>query len=165
MRRWFLALPLVMALLQTVLYYPQLPEKVASHFDMAGNPTGWSSRAGFFGAFLAVIVVISLLFWGLSLWLHRVPPALLNLPKKDYWLAPERREATYAFVRGQLAWFGFATQWFFIALLQICIEANLARENRLGNGAFWFIFGTYMVFTLAWTVHFFARFLRTGGPR
>ena len=160
MRRWFLALPLTTALFQTLFYYPKLPEQVASHFDAVGNPSGWSSRGGFFGISLGMIIAISVLFLVLSSVLHRLPRSMLNLPKKNYWLAPERREATYVFVRGQLLWFGFATQWFLVALLQLCIQANLAPGGRMGSGSFWFIFGSYLAFTLAWVLSFLVRFLR-----
>jgi uncharacterized membrane protein len=32
-------------LLQAFVYYPQLPAQLASHFDAAGRPNGWSSKS------------------------------------------------------------------------------------------------------------------------
>lgn len=67
--------------------YPLLPERV-------GDPGKETSRAAFAGT----MVFLSLHAWLCShhfiLWLGRRSPGLINLPHRDYWLAPERREAS-----------------------------------------------------------------------
>ena len=55
------------ALLQSAFYYPQLPQEMASHFDGAGVANDWSSRNVFFGIYLAMIVMLVVVF----LWLPR----------------------------------------------------------------------------------------------
>jgi hypothetical protein len=51
---WILGLSLILWLIQTI---GKLPAVVASHFDAAGMPNGWSSRR-FYAILLAVIGVI-----------------------------------------------------------------------------------------------------------
>ena len=43
-----------LCILQALYYYPELPEKVASHFDLDGNPNAWSSKQ-FFIAFYSIV--------------------------------------------------------------------------------------------------------------
>jgi uncharacterized membrane protein len=44
MKKWIPALLILAALGVSVLYYPQLPDRVATHWGMSGEPNGWSSR-------------------------------------------------------------------------------------------------------------------------
>ncbi len=155
-----LATPIVVAALQALWYSRRLPAIVASHFDFAGNPNGWSSREAFltlslgsFGATTAFLVEILLA-------LPRIPKSLINLPNRNYWLAPERRSATFADLRRRLAWFVFATQVFLIAVFQLAIDANLAEEVRLRNEHLFALLGSYLAFTVGWVVLFYGRFRR-----
>ena len=45
-RRWYPAGLLAAALLMSVLAYPELPERVATHWGFDGEVDGWSSRTG-----------------------------------------------------------------------------------------------------------------------
>ena len=45
---------------------------------------------------LAVIVLLVGLFLGVAVLLPRISGWALNIPNKEYWLAPERRDETYA---------------------------------------------------------------------
>lgn len=40
---------MVLLAVQALYYYPQLPERMASHFGADGRPNGWTTREGFFG--------------------------------------------------------------------------------------------------------------------
>ena len=44
----FFAFMLVLAVLQWVQVYPQLPDRVACHFAADGTPNGWQSKQDFF---------------------------------------------------------------------------------------------------------------------
>jgi uncharacterized membrane protein len=159
-RRWILLLPVAVLVLQAALYWPRLPERLASHFDAAGHADGWSTKGEFFTVFFAFVGGVSGFFLLLSYGLQRVPAALISLPGKDYWLAPERREATYAFLAQQLVWFGFASGVFFVALLQVTLRANLDEQHRLDKTSFLIYLGGYLAFTLLWVIHFLVRFRR-----
>ena len=159
--RWILALPLFVVLVQILCYYPLLPEKVASHWGGSGHPNGWSSKSAFFLIMLGTVVGVTVLFGILSAGIRKIPVALINLPRKDYWLAPERRDETHAFMSRQLVWFGFATGWFFVAVLQLSVNANLAEDKHLDSRSFLICLGAYLVFTIVWVVGFLRKFFRT----
>lgn len=61
MRKWIPALLVIAATIASIVVYPQMPERVPTHWNIEGEVDGWSSR--FFGAWLmplmmAVILVI-----------------------------------------------------------------------------------------------------------
>src|SRR5664280_3627514 len=71
-----------------------LPPVVASHFGPGGNANGLMGR-GTYTAFMLAVVVAAPALVGFSGQLVRVLPLqLVNLPNKQYWLAPQRRAAT-----------------------------------------------------------------------
>lgn len=110
----------------------QLPDRVASHFNARGRPDDWMSRADYlrfmaiFGfVFPAFIVGITSLF--------RLFPQGLNLPHRDYWLAPERRTDTYAYLHRVGLWFACLCLCFVIGLHFLTIQANQAPNAHLSN--------------------------------
>lgn len=125
------ALLLVVALALMALYYPQLPERMASHFNGAGRANGWSSKAFFFGVQAVVLLLVTVCFAILPQRIQKLPPDKFNLPNKDYWLAPERRAATIASVISAITWFGCATLVFLIAVTWLVIRVNLGLEPGL----------------------------------
>ncbi len=139
------------------IYYPRLPVSVASHFDASGRANGWMSRDGFVLMYAGVVALIGVLFAAIALLLRRIPDALINLPHKDHWLDPARREQTLAWLGRWMLWLGVATIAFLIWVMQLTFEANLGGGGGNGGGggapalggAFWFTFGAYMLFVLA----------------
>lgn len=134
---------------ETAWAFSVLPETVASHFDLAGRADGWSSKSGFLALYLALSLGIAALFGGLGWLLPRLPDALINLPNKDYWLAPERRAATLQRACDALRWMGVATLGLLLALLHLTVRANL-REPPVELGPYgWVPVAVYLV-VLAW---------------
>ena len=68
---------------------PWLPAQV-------GDPGSETSRAAYLVSMLLSVAMGGLLGPGFVAWLGRNAPKQINLPHRDYWLAPERREATLA---------------------------------------------------------------------
>lgn len=68
MRKWIPLLIVVAAFIASAVAFPRLPETMPTHFDMSGQPNGWSSRL--FGAW--VMPLFLLCMWGLV----RVLPAI-----------------------------------------------------------------------------------------
>ena len=61
----------VAALAQAAWWWAQLPERVASHFDMADRVNGWMSRTGFLVVTVLLQVLMDGLFLGLPLIIER----------------------------------------------------------------------------------------------
>jgi uncharacterized membrane protein len=135
---------------QALIYYPQMPTPMASHFDGAGIPNGWSTPAQFFG----LAITVELLSAGCFLigrLVGRMPTSMINLPNKEYWLAPERREQTMRRFSDSMIDFGIITHALLLYAFQLCILANLNPPPRLSHGIVWALI-LYAVLTVAWTI-------------
>jgi len=149
----------ILAAYQLVRVYPLLPERIAVHFGPEGRPDGWSGRLGFvllYGAIEAVLVAFAA---ATSRFADRLPTHLWNLPNRDYWLAPERRRESVAFVARTVVWIENATLVFLIALAEIVFRANLAHgPTRLPLPTVWAILVAFVA-ALTWlVVRIYARF-------
>jgi uncharacterized membrane protein len=129
--RWVFAALLIAVVAQAVVYYPQLPERMASHFNGAGQPNAWSPKLGFFGLQAFVVAVVTASFALLPAWIQRLPARLINLPNKDYWLAPERHATTMASVGAALTWFGCVVLTFILVITWRVIRFNLGLDPVL----------------------------------
>jgi len=150
---------LVAVVLQFLYYYPQLPQTVASHFDAAGRPNGWSSKEAFFGLYAFMVALQVLIFRVLPPQLGRLPSRLFSLPNRDYWLAPERRQETLGYFTASMAWFGFASILFAVITIQLVIEANLAQAP-LNSAMMWVLLAAFLLFVFVWVARLLLRFAR-----
>ncbi len=123
--RILLLIGLALAVLQIAHYYPMMPDTMASHFDGAGRPNGFQSRGAFFGLTAVMLVTVVAIFMGLASLIRLLPPSWVNLPHREYWLAPERLEGTVDFIGQQMEWFGVAT----LLLLLLVIQAAIRGES------------------------------------
>jgi len=81
-----------------------LPDCVATHFGASGAANGWMSRDAYrtFMLISGPVTAFFPLLVGLAM--RSAPARFINLPHRDYWLAPERRDATFAWLRGHMSW-------------------------------------------------------------
>ena len=144
--------------LQCLYYYPILPETVASHFDGAGRPNGWSSKQSFFSLYLILAGLMSFVFFVLPKLLHRIPSFLINLPHREYWLTAGRKEQALAMLDEEMGWFGIVVFVFILSTIQLAIHANLAGGSGLRADAMWLLVGGFFAFTAVWLVRLYRRF-------
>jgi uncharacterized membrane protein len=149
-QKTLLALPLL-AGIHAAAYYSALPEKMASHFGPSGKADGWMSKPGFMTFYLVIVTSFSVLWAGIGWLLTKTPNDMINLPNKEYWLAPERRAQTIARMSRQMATFGIATIAFLMATIHSTFLANLRGGNELG-GLFFVYFIGFLLFTGIWTM-------------
>src|SRR4051812_3401648 len=95
---------------------PQLPDKVATHFGAGGRPDGWMSRTAHLLFMAAFGLAFPFFLVGLFYILRFMPDSSFNLPRRDYWLAPERRAETFAYLLRHSLWF---------ACLAVCLVIGL----------------------------------------
>jgi uncharacterized membrane protein len=149
---------LVAALIQLVAFLPLLPERLASHFDGSGRANGWSSRTAFFAIELVVLLMIVLFFVALPASFRRLPDSMINLPRKRYWLAPERRDESLGFLIASLNWFGCACLALIVAVTHLVIRVNLGLDPLLPSGMMWGLLLTFFGFTVVWLLRLLLHF-------
>src|SRR5579872_5795647 len=132
------------------LTYPLLPERVATHFDAAGAPNGWMSRAAHLWTICGFWFGLSLFEIGAFYAIRFFPPTLLNLPRRDYWLAPERRDESFAFVLRSGVWLACLQSLFLLGLHLFVVAGNRTQPARLSSG-FWLLMACFLAVVGGWT--------------
>ena len=145
---------------QTIYYYPRLPAVVAQHFGADGQPNGWAPRDFFFSFSWVILLGVSALLMLTPRLLSRLPVAMINLPNKAYWLAPERKHESLAFLQRGTEWIGVLTSGFLVLVMNLAIRANLAPDHRLDNGIFLPLLVSFVILLLLWRLRVFLRFAR-----
>lgn len=136
-----------------------LPAQVASHFDAGGSADAALPRAGYIGVFLAFAVALPLIVAAMSERLLRHPRTPLNLPYRDYWLAPGRRAATVDFLCRQNAGFAVQLVLFLGYVHALVVYANARQPPQLPSAAF--VIGLLLfVFAALWRLVQLVRYLR-----
>lgn len=151
---------LLAACVHAAYSYGKLPATVASHFGAGGMPNGWMSRDGLMATYLGLMAASAGMFWGVALLLGKLPAALINLPRKDYWLAEPRRESTLRALRDQMLVMGIVTSSLLVFVMSEVIIANLKPPPRLNDVLFLTVLGGYLLFVLGWCVMLITRFRR-----
>jgi uncharacterized membrane protein len=133
---FFLVLSLVsVAVLRVISVWARLPPAMASHFGPSGRPDAFMGRGEFLLVFAGLGGGVTLLLLGMPALLKVMPASWINLPNRDYWLAPERRKAALSRLGNYLAWFSVALAAFLLGVLELVLQANLQRA-ALANGPF-----------------------------
>jgi hypothetical protein len=114
----------------------ELPALVAAHFDAAGHANGFLRRGPYVAIMLLVTVVAPLLVVIIPGRALSHPDVRLNLPNRDYWLAPERREATVRFLSRQTALFAWPVVVFLCYTQWLVVRANALAPPMLDSRAF-----------------------------
>jgi uncharacterized membrane protein len=136
-----------------------LPERVATHFGANGAPNGWMTRAGHvrftvlmgIGSSAFVVAVFALIGW--------MGDAVVNVPHKDYWLVPERRQATSEFIQRQGIVFALLMLGFIAAVHHSILVANERSPVSLALREAAWLGGGFLVASLLWVAVFIGRFL------
>jgi hypothetical protein len=137
----------------------QLPDRVATHFNASGIPNGWMTRGTHIEFTLIMGVVIPAFILGIFALVRRFH-GLMNIPYKDYWLAPERRQQTLDFIQRQ--GFRFAAMFIvFVAGIHWSILcANRQAPAILSNTQVGWIAGAFTAAAALWVVVFIVHFFR-----
>ncbi len=143
----------------------QLPDQVATHFGFTGHPDRWSSRAsavmmmGGFGLGLPLLMAV-------FAWVVRfMPDSTVNVPHREYWLAPERRAETYAFFTRQLLWLGCLLVCFMMGLTWVTVQANTRTPVQMPSASLFTLLGVFLAGMAVWSIRFVSRFRRPPGPK
>ena len=136
-----------------------LPDLVAVHFDAAGRANGFMTRAGCRDFMLLSTLGAPLLITIATALLPRlVPASLINIPHREYWLAPERARDSLVFLSEQGLWFGCILVVFLAAVDGMLVKANAVAPPAFPSALF---IGMLILFFCAigvWALRMMRRF-------
>lgn len=148
-------LPLVLAVAacialawELVVLLPQMPETMATSFGFDGAARNYMSR-GVFGWLMGGIMLSMAVGFVLVRLIPGLPDRLINISAKDYWLAPERREATLTDIVAIAQWILASAMALIAGTAWLSIEANRSTPPRLANAFFWMMGAYVAVFVFA----------------
>lgn len=150
----------ILGVAQFAYYAPRLPEIVGSHFGASGSVNGWQTKPAFFLMELLMIVLAAVIAFGVPRIITSMPVSLINLPNKEFWLGPERREETLTYFRAWSAWFGCALLAFLLFVMELAFRANLHTPPRLNSAAFVPALIAFVLFSLFSTIRLVQRFAK-----
>jgi uncharacterized membrane protein len=128
----------------------RLPPSVASHFDAAGVPNGWSSRLGYALLLVVIGVLLPLCITALVRGLTRHGPALLNIPARDYWTRPEHGQEAVRRVRAYAWWLGCIMAGTALLIHLLVLDAHEHQPPRLSTGAMLLVLGAAFSAVAGW---------------
>lgn len=134
---------------------------MASHFGASGLPNGWMTKEAFFIFYAVMIGVAAVVEFFPARSMGRSSPARINLPNKEYWLAPERRAETFAYFAKFFAWYGCAVLLTEVIAIGLAIQANLNPPPRMPLGAIFTLISAFLLFNVIVVVRLYLRFSRT----
>ena len=146
---------------QFAYYAPRIPEVLGSHFARGGFVNGWQTKAAFYSTELAMIVLATIVSFGIPRIIAAMPVSLINLPRKEYWLANERREDTLAYIRVWSAWFGCGLLAFLLFVMELAFRANLRTPPQFDNAAFVPALLAFVAFDTMLVIRLILHFSRT----
>jgi len=139
-------------------YFFQLPDQVAIHFGPSGRPDAMASSSYLLMFEIIIISITAAIFLGSHLMIGVLPVDMINLPNKDYWLAPERRAETVMAIQTYLAWFGSITVLFMLDVFHQTALVNLGKAEKLTH--FWLSLGVYLILSTVWSIALVRRFCK-----
>ncbi len=115
-----------------------LPERVAAHFDGRGMANGFMLRTHYVVFVLALAIALPLAVVIFLTRIYRRAAHLINVPNRNYWLAPERQDKTVAFLTVHAVWFASLLAAFGCFIHWLVLDANTAQPPQLSNSVlFW----------------------------
>lgn len=135
-----------------------LPPEVASHFGAGGVANGWMPRAGYLALIVALATLLPLVVACTSGLVPRMTRVRKLVRRPEYWLAPERQEATQAFLANHACALGILLSLFMLGVHLLTLQANAVRPPQLPLAAFYALLGLFLAILAAWIGTLFLRF-------
>lgn len=118
-------------LIQTSL--PNLPSRIPTHFNFAGQPDGWGSPHTLW-VLLAFQVLTACAMLSISFWARRFPRTVHLGTRRFSDCTPEQRELILPLLDQMAGFMGVVTSLFFIYLIREAIRAAGAARPQFHQG-------------------------------
>lgn len=139
----------------------QLPERVASHFNGSGEPNGWMSRSASQSFMLMFGFAFPLFIIGLCFAVRFLPSSVVNIPNRQYWLAPERKAQTGDFLVCHSVWMACLMVGFVTGIQYSIVQANRQSPAHLPWIVLLQVLVPFITGTVIWALVLLRRFRRT----
>ena len=135
-----------------------LPSVVASHFDASGAANAFMPSSTYALGMLGVLIGVPGLTAFLPFALSRLQGRGLNIPNREYWLAPERIDESLAFLQRHCLVFASGLVIFLSYVHWLVVQANRHQPPLLSTSAI--VTGLTVFFAAAavWLIVLYARF-------
>ena len=137
----------------------RLPPVVASHFDAAGVPNGWSGRPAYALLLVGIGVLLPLGIAVLIGALTRRGPARLNIPAREYWTRPEHGREAVRRVRAYVWWLGCIMAAAALLIHALVVAAHAHQPPRLSTSGVLLVLGAVLLGVAGWAAGWY-RLLR-----
>jgi hypothetical protein len=137
-----------------------LPPVVASHFVVGGAANGFVPRATYLRFMVALVICLPLLFALLASITSLLPVRFINLPNREYWLAPERQADSLAYLRNHSARFGVLLVVFLCFVHWLVVKANSLSPALFPELMFFLGMAAFLVGLVIWLGALVAHFRR-----
>jgi uncharacterized membrane protein len=149
---------LVLGIIFILVTGDSLPPVVASHFAAGGAANGFMPRATYLRFMVTLVVGLPLLIALLASITSLLPVRFINLPNREYWLAPERQADSLAYLRNHSARFGVLLVIFLCYVHWLVVRANLLSPALFPESMFFPGMAVFLVCLVLWlgtlVVHF-----------
>jgi uncharacterized membrane protein len=150
------------AIAECVHDYSLLPDRLASHFSASGIPNGWMTKSQFLITYAAMLLpALAVEFW-VPYRMANKSDAQLRLPNKEYWLAPERRSATFAYFETFFSWYGCALLFVEVFAMSFALRANFDTPPHLPTGPIVSVIVGFGLFNVAAVIAMYRHFALPG---
>ena len=158
-----IAFLLLLIVVQFVYYAIVLPDRVPQHFDASGTPDSWTTKWESLAIVLivyliTVVTLVPVVVLARCLEKHFWLDSLLNLPNKQYWLSPERRNETMRYMHEAILWIAIATLALLIGVMQFVLMGSRENVQHFSVTGFLIVMGVYLAYMAVWCVQFYRRF-------
>lgn len=148
----------VAAMTIAIVSHALLPETVAIHFGTGGEPDDWASSTVNSLALAAMYTFTFVTFLFLPRLCTALPPDLVNIPNRRYWLAEANRPRFVVIMERLMHEFGAAMMAFLGLVGLLALQANLADPVRLDERVMLSALAAFLGYTVWWCVRLFRAF-------
>ena len=113
-----------------IYYYPFLPERIASHFNISGEADGWMNKESFLILMIIIFVVVNGSLFGITFFI-KSSTSIINIPNKEYYLSPERKDASLKIINNFLMLINNLTIVLIIVINYLIIRTNIEGTDKL----------------------------------
>ena len=138
-----------------------LPDPVATNFGGENRANAWMSRNDYLLFMLSFTVGLSMFVSFCVGTLPRKFPQWTNVPHRDYWLAPARREESLRYLSAHGKRLGCLIVMMMLAMHYVILKANHTQPPMLPLSIFTSVIFGFSLALVWWVVRLYRRFPKT----